>query len=119
MVAYDALKSTLPPGSKNPMEVEEVPAEPNQCGGYPKYELFFSPQHPLCCMNHISKARCQRYGQGTVQQLVDQFHLSTYKNRYSYCPSPYIRPLLYGWFPFSLVDKCLKVERLLVDWWPW
>lgn len=34
-------------------------------------------------------------------------------NYYHYCPHPTVQPLLYGWFPFSMVPMCPKVEALL------
>ena len=98
------------------MSVEEVKG--GLCGHANTFEIFFNPQQHLCCMNHISKARCKRYGADKVQEVVNAYKLNTYEGKYDYCPPVWIQPLLYGWFPFSVVNQCMKVEKLVVDWWP-
>lgn len=78
------------------------------------YEKFLEPDNvTLHCMNHIPKARCLSYGRDSVQQFVDKFALRTYEGRYPYCTHAVLQPLLYGWFPFSYLPFCPKLEQYL------
>ena len=63
------------------------------------------------CINHISKAQCDIQGTGGIQQFVDRFQLRSYAGGYPYCPSRLLAPLLYGWFPFSYLPFCPKIEH--------
>jgi hypothetical protein len=79
------------------------------------FEWFANLSHTeIYCMNHISKARCNLYGRENIQkQLVDRFDLKTYDKKYLFCTHPVIQPFLYGWFPFSYLPTCPKMETLL------
>ena len=85
-------------------------------GEMPHYfERFFDSKNAEspACINHISKARCADEGRDTVQSFVDRFKLKSYYSKYKYCPHPSLQPLLYGWFPFSMVPFCPKIEAIL------
>lgn len=95
------------------------------------YEKFINPLNhtALYCMNHIPKARCATYGREAIQSFVDRFDLRTYRstggsvskirsspsnsNNYPYCTHSILQPLLYGWFPFSYLPFCPKMEQYL------
>lgn len=79
------------------------------------FEWFANMSHSdIYCMNHISKARCNSYGRENIQKgLVNRFDLKTYEGKYLFCPHPLLQPLLYGWFPFSYLPSCPKMEMLL------
>lgn len=79
------------------------------------FEWFANMSHTdIYCMNHISKARCNSYGRVNIQKnLVNRFDLNTYEKKYMYCTHPILQPLLYGWFPFSYLPICPKMEMLL------
>lgn len=94
-----------------------------------KFEKFFDPDLKGTCMLHISKARCSTYGRDSVQKVVERLDLASYhkspaslgsstansggKAYYPYCSHPYLQPVLYGWFPFSWLPFCPKVETIL------
>lgn len=65
------------------------------------------------CINHISKARCERYGRKKFQRFVDQFHLKTYNPGEAYCASPWLKPFQYGWVPLGYLPGCPKLETFL------
>ncbi len=78
------------------------------------FEKFLEPDNvTVHCMNHIPKARCISYGRDGVQQFVDRFALRTYGDKYPYCTHAALQPLLYGWFPFSYLPFCPKLEQYL------
>lgn len=64
------------------------------------------------CMNHISKARCERYGREGMERYVEQFRLRSHGTSY-YCTHPYLKSFQYGWFPLALLPGCPKLESLL------
>lgn len=79
-----------------------------------KFEKFLSLEVPEdFCINHISKARCSRYGRSNIQEYVDRYHLRTYAGGYQYCASAALQPLMYGWFPFGYLPFCPKLEAIL------
>ncbi len=79
-----------------------------------RYEKFLDPANAtLHCMNHISKARCAKYGRQAEQKFVDKFALRTYEGGHPYCTHQLLQPLLYGWFPFSYLPYCPKLEQYL------
>lgn len=80
-----------------------------------RYEKFIDSQKHLqpICMNHISKARCNAGGRQAMQGWIDQLKLRTYGPNQYYCVHPALTPLMYGWFPFSYIPYCPKVETWL------
>lgn len=78
------------------------------------FEKFIELElHKPFCMQHIPKARCQRYGRSRIQEYVNRFQLMTYDGGVQYCVSSWLMPLLYGWFPLDWIPYCLKFEKLL------
>ena len=95
----------------NPNNNNINPLEPFELKNF---EHFIDPTvNNTNCMNHISKARCQRYGRAQIQSYVNIYNLNTYENKYPYCTSNYLQPLLYGWFPFRYIPYCPKLETFL------
>lgn len=91
-------------------------AAASSCWAPSFYEKFIEPKEMMnnvCCLNHIAKARCKKYGRQAIQRFVDMFDLKTYGGRYDYCVSPSLQHFLYGWFPLSYVPFCPKFETLL------
>jgi hypothetical protein len=79
-----------------------------------RFERFLDPHNTTVhCMNHISKARCLSFGREPIQRFVDRFALRTYDGGVPYCVHAVLQPLLYGWFPFSYLPFCPKMEQYL------
>lgn len=121
----DSIAQTFAPD--NPMEPSILRCTERACRDG-KYEQFISLEGnstTIYCMNHISKARCDRYGRDEVRSFVDRFRLKTYqKNKHSpdkdynyqshhYCVHSSISSLQYGWFPFGYLPFCPKLETVL------
>lgn len=118
--AYNASSSITP----NPMEPERILC--NYCRGL-EWESFIRlegsthtsvlplPSKPinedLSCINHISKARCLKYGRNAVQAYVNRFRLRSY-DKALYCVDPLLHPLLYGPVPLNSLPGCIKVENI-------
>lgn len=107
----DDVYSKLPPNILMPGELVKGNDHDHQVNWF---EKFLEPDNAtIHCMNHIPKARCVRYGRDSIQKFVDRFSLRTYENKYYYCTHDILQPLLYGWFPFSYLPFCPKMEQFL------
>lgn len=83
-----------------------------QLKSYMKPSFFFSAAPTTAAVTPTSAASVDTAVVGDASAASPR-RLLPPSNFYHYCPHPTVQPLLYGWFPFSMVPMCPKVEALL------